>query len=147
LMVDAAVSTVLAPASEEALALCECARTGLERGLEAARAGVPVHEIGRAIDSQVRKCGFRVIPTLCGHGIGRSIHEKPAIPNFFDPRASQPLEDGLLVAIEPIVTAGSTRIVTSPDGWTLRTSDGSLAAHFEHTAFITKEGALVLTVE
>jgi methionyl aminopeptidase len=86
-----------------------------------------------------------VIRELCGHGVGRSIHETPQVPNFADPRARQRLTEGLVVTVEPILAAGSGRGVLGGDGWTVRTADGSLAAHYEHTVVITRGEPLLLT--
>jgi len=144
-VVDAAVSLVLPPVSPRASELCACSAAALARGIAAARDGVYVRDIGRAIDSEVRRRGFRVIPSLAGHGVGRSIHEEPAVPNFFDPHNDNRVSEGMVLALEPIVSAGSNRIFKGEDGWGLRTTDGSLAAHFEHTILVTKGEAIVLT--
>jgi len=141
---DAARSIVIGDASRVALRLIEAAERALAAGLRAARAGVKVNEIGRAVQTEVRRCGFSVVRGLCGHGVGRTIHEPPDVPNEFDRRQHDVLTDGLVLTIEPMISAGTAMAVQSADGWTLRTADGSLAAHCEHTIVITKGEPLVL---
>jgi methionyl aminopeptidase len=104
-----------------------------------------VSEIGRAIETEVRWRGFSVIPDLGGHGIGRTIHEAPSVPNYYDARQTDLLTEGLVVAIEPIISSGTGRVIEDRDGWTIRTRDGSLAAHYEHTVVITRDGPVLLT--
>ena len=142
---DAARSVVVPPASETALRLVACAEAAFRAGLAVARAGVRVSEIGRAVERVVRRHGFSVVPDLSGHGVGRTIHEPPTVPNQFDPRQRDVLTDGLVVTIEPLIAVGAARAVTARDGWTIRTSDGSLAAHYEHTIVVTRGRPVVLT--
>jgi methionyl aminopeptidase len=104
-----------------------------------------VYEIGRAVEREVKRSGFNVIRELCGHGVGRSIHEEPTVPNYADGRARQKLTVGLVLTIEPIVAAGSGKAKLGKDGWTIRTSDETWAAHFEHTIVITSGEPLILT--
>jgi methionyl aminopeptidase len=144
-MGDAARTVLVGAASDVAVRLQACAESAFARGAAAARAGVKVNEIGRAVDQEVRRCGFTVIRGLSGHGIGRTIHEPPAVLNEYDPSQSDVLTEGLVLTIEPMIAAGSGRIVTSPDGWTIRTRDGSLAAHHEHTLVITRDAPILLT--
>jgi methionyl aminopeptidase len=106
---------------------------------------VPVNEIGRAVQQEVRRHGFTVVHGLCGHGVGRTIHEEPTVPNQYDPGQHDVLTEGLVLTIEPIVSAGSAHVVEDENGWTIRTRDGSLAAHHEHTLLITKEHPFILT--
>lgn len=141
---DAARSVVVGDASATATLLIAAARAALARGVAVARAGVRVNEIGRAVQAEVRRRGFSVVRGLCGHGVGRAIHEPPEVPNVYDPRLRDVLTDGLVLTIEPMVAAGSSYPVQSPDGWTLRTKDGSLAAHCEHTLVITTGQPLIL---
>jgi methionyl aminopeptidase len=110
-----------------------------------ARAGNRISEIGRAVEAETRRCGFAVIRELCGHGVGRAIHEPPNIPNYRDPRSHTRLTEGLVITIEPIVAAGRGQALLEPDGWTIRTADGSPSAHYEHTLVITKHAPIVLT--
>jgi methionyl aminopeptidase len=110
-----------------------------------ARAGVRVNQIGRAVEREVRRHGFKVVEGLAGHGVGRTIHEEPSVPNRYDPWQTDVLTEGLVLTIEPMISAGSPRAVLDDDGWTLRTMDGSLSAHFEQTLVITRGRAIVLT--
>jgi methionyl aminopeptidase len=142
---DAAVTVRVGRVSATADALTRCAETAFRQGLKAARAGNRVCEIGRAVEREVRRCGFSVIPELCGHGVGRTIHEEPCVPNHYDPRFRTKLTDGLVLTIEPIIAAGSGRAELQPDQWTIRTGDGSLAAHYEHTIVITRDAPILLT--
>jgi methionyl aminopeptidase len=142
---DAARSVVVGSSGERAERLIACAEAAFEAGLAVARPGVLVNEIGRAVESQVRQWGFSVVRGLAGHGVGRTIHEEPSVPNEYDPRQRDVLTEGLVLTIEPMVSAGSSRPEQAANGWTIRTSDGSLAAHYEHTIVITRGAPLVLT--
>jgi methionyl aminopeptidase len=142
---DAAVTVKVGRVSATAETLARCAETAFRQGLKAARAGNRVCEIGRAVEREVRRCGFSVIRELCGHGVGRTIHEEPCVPNHYDPRFRAKLTDGLVITIEPIIAAGGGRAELQPDKWTIRTGDGSLAAHYEHTVVITKDRPILLT--
>jgi methionyl aminopeptidase len=144
-MADAARTVVIEGGSDQAHRLARCARTAFGKALLVARAGRRVSEIGRAVEQEVRGQGFHVVRGLDGHGIGRTIHEPPSVPNYYDPRQTDMLTEGLVITIEPIISAGSSRAVTGRDGWTIRTADGSLAAHFEHTIVITADEPVVLT--
>jgi methionyl aminopeptidase len=144
-MGDAARTVLVGAASDVAVRLRACAESAFQRGAEVARAGVRVNEIGRAVDREVRRCGFSVVRGLSGHGIGRTIHEPPTVANEYDPAQTDVLSDGLVLTIEPMIAAGSGRTVTSSDGWTIRTRDGSLAAHHEHTLVITRGAPILLT--
>ena len=104
-----------------------------------------MNEIGRAVDREVRRHGFTVVQGLTGHGVGRTIHEEPAVPNYYDPWQRDVLTEGLVLTIEPMISAGSAGPVTDRNGWTIRTKDGSLAAHHEHTIVITRQAPLILT--
>jgi methionyl aminopeptidase len=142
---DAARSVVVAPGSETAHRLVACAEAAFRAGLTVARAGVRVNEIGLAVEQEVHRWGFRVVEGLAGHGIGRTIHEPPCVPNQYDPDQEDLLTEGLVLTIEPMISAGSARPVQASDGWTLRTRDGGLAAHYEHTLVITRKHPIVLT--
>ena len=144
---DAARSVVVAPASGTAHRLAACAEAAFDAGLAVARAGVRVNEIGRAVEREVRRQGFSVVLGLSGHGVGRSIHEEPSVPNQFDPFQRDVLSEGLVLTIEPMISAGSAHAVQDADGWTLRTRDGSLSAHHEHTLVITRGAPIVLTAD
>ena len=142
---DAAVTVRVGQVSATADALARCAETAFRQGLKAARAGNRVCEIGRAVEREVRRCGFSVIRELCGHGVGRTIHEEPCVPNHYDPRFRAKLTDGLVITIEPIIAAGNGRAELQPDHWTIRTGDRSLTAHYEHTIVVTKDEPILLT--
>ena len=142
---DAARSVVVEPASVMAHRLVACAASAFRAGLAVARAGVRVNEIGRAVEREVRRRGFSVVEGLSGHGVGRTIHEEPSVPNRYDPWQSDVLTEGLVLTIEPMISAGSARVVQGSDGWTLRTADGGWSAHHEHTLVITRGAPIVLT--
>jgi len=142
---DAAVTVAAGRTSPTAAALTRCAESAFEQALKVARPGQRVYEIGRAVEREVRRCGFSVIRELCGHGVGRAIHEAPSVPNYYDPRFRTKLSEGLVITIEPIIAAGSGRAELQADQWTVRTADRSLAAHFEHTVVITNGEPLLLT--
>ena len=144
-MADAALTVAVSPAPERARRLAACARLAFERAMDAARAGNRVNDIGRAVEDEVRRHGFTVLRDLNGHGIGRTIHEPPTVPNYYDARYRAPLTEGLVITIEPIVAERSARTVEGDDGWTLRTADGGLAAHWEHTLVITRGRPILLT--
>jgi methionyl aminopeptidase len=97
------------------------------------------------IQAEVEEAGFRVIPTLSGHGIGHTIHEPPLVASYYDAYDTTVLEEGLVLTIEPVVAAGDDRVVVREDGWTVATADRSLAAHSEHTVVVTRGEPLVLT--
>lgn len=142
---DAARTVAVGRCPVVAQRLKQCAEDAFARALEVARAGNRVNAIGRAVEQDVRRRGFRVVRGLQGHGVGRTIHEPPSVPNWFDPFQRDMLTDGLVLTIEPIITAGSDRVVTETDGWTIRTADGSLSAHHEHTLVITHGEPVILT--
>jgi len=144
-MADAARTVVVEGAPPEAVRLAGCAERAFQAALGVATAGRKVREIGRAVERAVRGEGFTVIPSLTGHGIGRTIHEPPSVPNHFDPWQEDVLTDGLVLTIEPIICAGRGGVTQDADGWTVRTRDGSLAAHHEHTLIITTGRPVLLT--
>lgn len=144
-MADAAETVAVGAISKEAERLMNCAKRAFEKAMLVARSGFRVSEIGRAVEKEVRREGFSVIRELGGHGIGRTIHEEPRIPNFADPEARQILTEGLVITVEPIIAAGSGRAILAKDGWTMKTADRRPAAHYEHTLVITKGAPLLLT--
>jgi methionyl aminopeptidase len=146
-MADAAITVPVGAVSEKAQQLMQCAERAFHKAMLVARAGFRVFEIGKVVEREVRKSGFAVIRELGGHGIGRTIHEQPHVPNYPDPQARQIMHEGLVITVEPIISAGSGRIFTAKDGWTLRTTDQSLSAHFEHTLVITAGAPILLTAE
>ena len=142
---DSATTVLLPPISPVARKLRKCARAAFERALAVARVGQQVSDIGRAVEGEVRRHGFSILRNLCGHGVGRTIHEAPEVPNFYDPRSRTPLTDGLVIAVEPMISAEPAQLVTEPDGWTIRTYNRSLTAHYEHTIVIRRGEPLILT--
>jgi methionyl aminopeptidase len=142
---DSAVSIEVPPASRQSHELSHCAEKAFRQALGAARAGNRTKDIGRAVEREVRRRGFRVVPELGGHGVGRTIHEEPRVPNFAEPEARHKLTEGLVITIEPIIVSGNGKVSLDRDGWTVRTDDGSLSAHYEHTVVITKGAPLLLT--
>jgi methionyl aminopeptidase len=144
-MADTAETVAVGEVPEESRRLIACAERAFAKAMLVARAGFRVSEIGRVVEREVRRSGFSVIRDLGGHGIGRTIHEEPRVPNYADPEANQILTEGLVVTVEPIIAAGSGRAVVARDGWTVRTADGKLSAHYEHTLVITKGEPILLT--
>ncbi len=142
---DAAVTVMVGAVTERAAALVRCAESAFRLGAKTARAGNRVSDIGRAVERETTRCGFRVLPELCGHGVGRTIHEPPSVPNHYDPRFRARLTEGLVITIEPIICAGNGRSELQADRWTVRTADRSLAAHYEHTIVITRTDPILLT--
>jgi methionyl aminopeptidase len=142
---DTGASRGVGEVSERALALLEATRTAQREGMAEARAGQPLRHIGRAVERRARRHGFTVIADLCGHGVGRSIHEEPSVPGVEDRRDRTVLWEGLVIANEPFLAMGATSTVTGDDGWTLFTDNGGLAAQFEHTIVVTGGEPIVLT--
>jgi methionyl aminopeptidase len=136
---DACVSVPVGRSRREAEQLVKSARKALADGMKSARAGAPLNAIGKAVEQTVRGNGHSVCADLLGHGIGRQI------PAVYVPWMSEPLTEGLVLTIEPIIAAGTGAVEEAGDGWTMRTSDGTLSAHAEHTMVITKGEPLVLT--
>lgn len=142
---DAAITVAVPPVSKINKRLIQSAETAFFNALSVARTGYRVRDIGRVVEQNVRRDGFRVVRELFGHGIGRVIHEEPNIPNFYDPRFRQPLQRGMVFTIEPMVVSGSGTVVESEDGWAICTADASLSAHFEHTILVTDSKPILLT--
>jgi len=145
LFADAAVTVRVGEVSATADALARCAESAFRQAMRVARAGYRIYEIGRAVEREVRRNRFSVLREYCGHGVGRTIHEYPTVPNYLDLNYRARLTDGLVVAIEPIIAAGAGRSVLDRDGWTVRTADHSLAAHYEHTVVITRGAPVLVT--
>jgi methionyl aminopeptidase len=142
---DAARSVIVGSGTDTARRLIACTRAAFRAAFDVARAGTRVNEVGRAVEQEARRHGFMVVEGLTGHGIGRTIHEEPSVPNWYDPRQQDVLTEGLVLTIEPLVSAGSPRAIHDQNGWTVRTRDGSLAAHHEHTLVITRHHPIILT--
>ncbi len=142
---DSARTIPIGPISPGARALIEATRESLERAIAACVPGNRLGDIGWAVQSHVEKKGYSVVRQFVGHGIGRAMHEEPHVPNYGDAGKGRRLSAGLVVAIEPMVNAGSPEIAIENDGWTAVTKDGSLSAHFEHSVAITDDGPVVLS--
>lgn len=139
------VVVVVGAASDEKRDLVACAKRAFYKGMQVARAGNRVNAIGRAISHEVRRSGYAIVQGLTGHGVGRAIHEEPIVPNEYDIRARQRLTKGFVLAVEPMVSAGSGAVYEADDGWTVKTKDRALTAHYEHTVVITKGRPFILT--
>ncbi len=142
---DACRTVVVGRGRPQAIALVRTAEQALAEALKIVRAGVALNQIGATVQQVVQARGFSVCDGLMGHGIGRRIHEAPDVPNVFEAALSQPLTDGLVITIEPLVAAGGSAVRMDRDGWTVRTADRSLSAHAEHTIVIRAGEPLVLT--
>jgi len=142
---DAAVTIAVGDVAPEAARLMEVTEKALSLGIEEAFAGNRIGDISSAIQEHVEANGFSVVRAFVGHGIGRSLHEDPQIPNFGRRGQGLRLKEGMTLAIEPMVNAGGHEVRILEDGWTALTSDGSLSAHFEHTIAVTKHAPKILT--
>lgn len=142
---DSAYTYPIGEVSEEVKKLLRVTKESLYKGLEVASAGNRMGDLGYAIQSYVELEGFSVVRELVGHGIGKSLHEAPEVPNYGKKGQGLKLQDGLVLAVEPMVNLGKRNIVQEPDGWTIRTRDKMPSAHFEHTIVIRKGGPEVLT--
>ncbi len=142
---DAAITVPIGPVSAEARKLLETTRGALLEGTAEAWPGNHLGDVSAAVQRRVELDGFSIIRSLVGHGIGRDMHEEPQIPNYGEPGRGPPLEEGMVLAIEPMVNAGSPLVRMGDDGWAVFSQDGSLAAHFEFTVAVTADGPRVLT--
>lgn len=142
---DAAVTVGVGEVSEKAKILMKVTEEALYKGIEKARFGNKIGDISHAIQTHVEKHGFNVIRDFVGHGIGKNLHEPPEVPNFGKPGRGLKIEVGMVLAIEPMVSAGDYKIEILEDGWTAVTKDRSLAAHFEHTVAVTLKGPEILS--
>lgn len=144
---DAACTFAVGQVSDQAQRLIQVTRRALDRSFTYVSEGRHLSDLSHAIQTLVEENGFSVVRDLVGHGIGKRMHEEPQIPNFGPPGQGVVLKKGMVLAIEPMVNAGSYEIDTRDDRWTVVTRDGSLSAHFEHTVAVTENGAEVLTLE
>ena len=143
---DSANTFPVGRVSDEALRLIEVTKRSCELGVEAASvAGARLGDVGAAIDGYVTKMGCSTVKKFVGHGIGQELHEDPNVPNFGTPGRGVRLCHGMTIAIEPMVNAGGAGVYVLPDGWTVKTTDGSLSAHYEHTVALTADGPILLT--
>ena len=142
---DNAATFAVGKISDEAKRLCDTTRESLYKGIEQAVAGNRIGDRAYAVQSYCEERGFSVVREYTGHGVGTSLHEDPSVPNYGTPGRGQRLLPGMTIAIEPMINMGKKEIKQLPDGWTVKTLDGKLSAHFEHTIAITSNGPLILT--
>lgn len=143
---DTGATMLVPPAKPKHEKLCADTKRALYAGINAARAGKPLSDIGRAIETQAKKGRYNMLKALNGHGVGRSIHEDPPVPNFYMRKSRRYiLQEGLVITIEPFFNLGRGHIVTDDDGWTLRTPDRSISAQYEHTVVITDGEPILVT--
>ncbi len=142
---DNAATFAAGDISPEAQRLCDTTRESLYEGIKAAVAGGRIGDIGSTIQRYCEERGFSVVREYMGHGVGKQMHEDPSVPNFGTPGRGVRLLPGMTIAIEPMINMGGAGIRQLPDGWTIKTKDGSLSAHFEHTIAITSNGPVILT--
>jgi len=142
---DSAITVSVGEVPDPVRRLIEVTRESLERGIAQVREGGRLSDISHAVQSHVEEAGFSVVRDFVGHGIGRSLHEEPQIPNFGEPGRGPRLKTGMVLAIEPMVNMGGPEVKVLKDGWTAVTEDGSWSAHFEHTVAVSKDGPVVLS--
>lgn len=143
---DSARTIPVGKVSEEAEMLIRATRNSFFDGAKMAVAGNRIGDIGSAISESVRPYGYGVVREFIGHGIGRNVHEEPDVPNYGTAGRGVRLCNGMTLAIEPMINIGTARVIVLPDGWTVKTADGSLSAHYENTIAITPEGVQILTL-
>lgn len=142
---DGARTFTVGVVSPEKTRLLKVTEESLYRGIDQARSGNHLHDVSHAVQERVEEEGFAVVRDLVGHGVGKNLHEEPAVPNFGTQGTGIILKEGMVLAIEPMVNAGTHRVQMGDDGWTVRTADGKPSAHFEHTVLITSGDAEILT--
>jgi methionyl aminopeptidase len=143
---DSAYTFAVGEVEDEAQRLLDVGQAALEAGIAQARASRHIGDISAAIQSATEEAGFSVVKSLVGHGIGRSMHEEPQIPNWGEPGRGPLLASGMTLAIEPMINAGGPDVVVAADRWSISTADGSLSAHFEHTVAVTEAEPRILTL-
>lgn len=146
IIVDAAITVPVGQVNEETKKLLVVTEAALAAGIAEAMPGNHIGDISHAIQKEIESAGFKVVKELGGHGVGDVVHEEPFIPNFGRAGEGRLLKEGMVLALEPISTAGKATVILSPDGYTYRTKDGSRSAHFEHTILIEKDGARIITL-
>ena len=142
---DSARTIPVGKVSREAMRLIEATRDSFWAGIEALQVGKRLGDVGSAIDTLVRERGFSTVKRYVGHGIGTEMHESPDVPNYGTPGRGIRLSAGMTLAIEPMVNVGTSEVKEMPDGWTVKTLDGRLSAHYENTVALTSNGVLILT--
>ncbi len=145
IVVDAAITVPVGKVNDETKKLLYATEAALAAGIAAASPGNHVGDIGYAIQQEIEAAGFSVIKELGGHGVGDRVHEEPFIPNYGRPGRGELLSEGMVLALEPISSAGKAAVILAPDGYTYRTKDGSRSAHFEHTILLESSGARIIT--
>ncbi len=146
MITDSAISLIAGrPKQKKDLDLLKYTKLSLDEGIAAVHGGVRTGDIGSAIESFLKSHGYGIVRDLVGHGVGHYLHEDPNIPNYGRKNTGPWLQSGMTIAIEPMATLGSERVVLESDGWTVKTRDHSLSAHFEHTILITDDGSEILT--
>ena len=143
---DSARTIPVGKVSEEALQLIKATRDSFFAGAQMAVAGNRIGDIGSAISEAVRPYGYGVVREFIGHGIGRNVHEEPDVPNYGTAGRGVRLCNGMTLAIEPMISLGTEKVIVLPDGWTVKTADGSLSAHYENTIAVTPDGVEILTL-
>lgn len=142
---DAAISVPVGEVSEEVEKLADATRESLFRAVEKMVPGNRLYDVSHAVQEYVEALGYSVVREYCGHGIGQRMHEDPQVPNYGRPGTGPSLKEGWVLAIEPMVNLGGHHVKVDADGWTVRTRDGSISSHYEHTIAITEDGPVVLT--
>jgi methionyl aminopeptidase len=142
---DSAITVGVGKVSEEAQRLMDVTEQSLYKGIEQLREGKRLGDLGSVVQKIAEEAGFSVVRAFVGHGIGKKLHEEPPVPNYGEPDRGLRLREGMVLAIEPMVNAGSHEVEIKEDGWTAVTKDGSWAAHFEHSVAITKNGPFILS--
>ena len=146
LIADSATTVLVPPVKARGRSLVHCARSAFDQALARAATNLRIAELGRTVENEVHRWGHSVVRDMTGHGVGRALHEEPSVPNFYSPFIPGRLEEGMVIALEPIISERPTALVEDEDGWTIRTANGCLAAHHEHTILIREGGAEVLTL-
>ncbi len=144
---DSAWTYIVGEVDDKTKQLLEDTEKSLFVGLEQVKPGNRIGDIGYAIEQYARKHNLGVVRELCGHGVGTSVHEDPEVPNYGIPNTGPKLKEGMVIAVEPMLTLGSPKVFLHDNDWTVDTQDGSLSAHFEHTVVVTKDGYQILTGE
>lgn len=146
LFTDAAITVGIGKISKDAKKLITITEQSFREALKVIKAGATTGDIGHAVQAYVEAHGYGVIRALVGHGVGHAVHEEPRVPNYGQPGTGAAMPIGLVIAVEPMVSAGHWQVQTAPDKWTVITADGSLAAHYEHTLVVTENGYEILTI-
>jgi methionyl aminopeptidase len=142
---DSAITVGVGQVNEEAQRLMDITEQSLYKGIEQLHDGKRLGDLGSVVQRVAESAGFSVVRAFVGHGIGKKLHEEPPVPNYGEPDRGLRLKEGMVLAIEPMVNVGSSEVEIKDDGWTAVTKDGSLAAHFEHSVAITKDGPYILS--